>query len=114
MGERRRLINIAYRLLAEIGMRVPVDIGFASFDEMEWMQFVSPGITAVRQPVEAMAEQAWAQLLRRIGGETGAPVTRRLHCAVQIRGSTPRLAPPRRTARRKTQSDKNRQEKLPD
>lgn len=88
--------NIAYRLLAEIGMRVPADIGFASFDEMEWMQFVSPGITAVRQPVEAMAEQAWAQLLRRIGGETGAPVTRRLHCTVQIRGSTPKPALPQR------------------
>jgi LacI family transcriptional regulator len=106
--------NLAYRMLAEIGLKVPGDIGFASFDEMEWMQFVSPAITAVRQPVEAMAEQAWSHLLRRVGGESGAPVTRRLHCGVQFRGSTPGLAPPRRAMRRKIQSDKNRQEKLPD
>lgn len=85
---------IAYRMLAEIGLEVPADVAFASFDEMEWMQLVAPGVTAVRQPVEAMAEQAWSLLLKRLGGESSAPVTRRLRCAIEIRGSTPRCPAP--------------------
>lgn len=81
---------LAYRTMAEIGLSAPRDIGFASFDDMEWMRLVAPGITAVRQPVEDMAEQAWALLLRRIRGSAGDPVTRRLRCAIEIRGSTSR------------------------
>lgn len=81
---------LTYCTMAEIGLSVPGDIAFASFDEMEWMRLVTPGITTVRQPVEEMAEQAWALLLRRMTGSAGKPVTRRLRCAVEIRGSTPR------------------------
>lgn len=77
-----------YRLVAEMGLQIPADIAFASFDDMEWMQLVGSGVTAVRQPVEAMAEQAWSLLSRRLAGETGEPVTRRLRCAIEIRGST--------------------------
>jgi LacI family transcriptional regulator len=81
---------LAYRLMSDIGLRVPDDIAFASFDEMEWMQLVSPSITAVRQPVEEMAEQAWALVNRRLKSGRSVPVTKRLKCAVEIRGSTPR------------------------
>jgi LacI family transcriptional regulator len=81
-----------YRLVRELGLKIPADIAFASFDDMEWMQLVGSGVTAVRQPVEAMAEQAWSLLSRRLAGETGEPVTRRLRCAIEIRGSTARSA----------------------
>ena len=87
----------AYRLTADLGLGIPEDIAFASFDEMEWMQLVSPQITAVRQPVEEMAEQAWALLSRRLRGDIDAPVTRRLRCAVKIRGSTPRCQSPQKS-----------------
>ena len=83
----------AYRLIADRGLAIPGDIAFASFDEMEWMQLVSPPVTAVRQPVEEMAQQAWALLSRQIRGEGDVPVTRRLRCTVKIRGSTPCLSP---------------------
>lgn len=89
----------AYRLIGEIGLAVPRDIAFASFDEMEWMRLVSPGVTAVRQPVEEMAEAAWRLLARRLEAGEAAPKhqTRRLRCAIEIRGST---APRCRTSRR--------------
>lgn len=83
----------AFRLFGEIGLRPGVDLGFAGFDEMEWMRLVSPAVTAVRQPVEDMALTAWAQLSRRIGGDASPAQTRRLRCAVAIRGSTPRRSP---------------------
>jgi LacI family transcriptional regulator len=79
-----------YRLMADIGIAIPREMAFASFDDMEWMQLVSPPLTAVRQPVEEMAEQSWALLNRRIENAASAPITKRLRCSVEIRGSTPR------------------------
>jgi LacI family transcriptional regulator len=81
----------AYRMLAGIGLAVPRDIAFASFDEMEWMQLVTPGVTAVRQPIEELAEQAWLLLAKRLAGHQGQRIVKRLRCAFTIRGSTPRL-----------------------
>jgi LacI family transcriptional regulator len=85
---------VAYQLLADLGLRVPDDLALASFDETEWMRLVDPPLTAVRQPVEAMAAAAWAQLLRRMEGDTAAPVALRLDCAVTLRGSTRHLPRP--------------------
>ena len=79
-----------YRLVGALGLGIPEDIAYASFDEMEWMRLVSPALTAVRQPVEAMAESAWALLSRRMAGAGDEPVTQRLRCAVEFRGSTSR------------------------
>ena len=77
-----------YVLLRELGLCAGSDVAFASFDEKEWMRLVAPGVTAVRQPVEEMAECAWTMLRRRIAGDAGPPLTRRLRCAVTFRGST--------------------------
>lgn len=89
---------MAYQLIAAMGLSIPGEIAFASFDEMEWMRLVSPGITAVRQPVEDMAVAAWSLLRGRMAGSDEPQETRRLGCAVSIRGSTQRV-PPRRGGR---------------
>ena len=83
----------AYRLVREIGLGVSREIGFASFDEMEWMRLVEPPLTTVRQPVEDMAECAWAMLSRCIADDGPALRTRRLRCVVTIRESTSRHIP---------------------
>ncbi len=77
-----------YEALREAGAPIGDDIAFASFDDTEWMRLVSPGITAVRQPVERMARAAWAQLMHRVTGGEGPPTVSRLSCAIEIRGST--------------------------
>lgn len=79
-----------YRMIGEIGLRPGRDLALASFDEMEWMRLVAPAITAVRQPIEDMANCAWATLRRRMAGDQGPLESRRLSCAVTFRGSTPR------------------------
>ena len=58
------------------------------FDEEEWMRVVSPPLTAVRQPVEAMALAAWARLMARIGGDTSPPHEVRLACTLEVRDSS--------------------------
>ena len=79
---------MAYQLIGAMGLSIPGEIAFASFDEMEWMRLVSPGVTAVRQPVERMAVTAWSLLRERLTGGEHRPETRRLECTVTIRGST--------------------------
>lgn len=79
---------VAYRALTAAGLVIPTDMAFASFDEAEWMTLVSPSVTSVRQPVEAMAEAAWAQLLKRLDGDTDHLHFVRLPCVVEIRPST--------------------------
>ncbi len=78
----------AFRTLADLGIGIGRDIAFASFDETEWMRLVSPPITAVRQPVEDLAEAAWRRLVLRMDGDDGPPTTTRFACAIEIRGST--------------------------
>nr|WP_281503036.1 LacI family DNA-binding transcriptional regulator [Ancylobacter crimeensis] len=83
-----------YPLLGSLGLVVPADIAYASFDEMEWMRLVTPPLTAARQPVEAMAQAAWTRLRARMAGDAGPPATIRLACTVTLRGSTPPAASP--------------------
>ena len=78
----------AYEAVTALGLPIPDALGFASFDETEWMRLVTPGLTAVRQPVEALARTAWTRLLRRIANPGIAPETVRLTCTVTMRGST--------------------------
>lgn len=78
----------AYEAVTALGLALPDGLAFASFDETEWMRLVTPGLTAVRQPVEALAHTAWARLLQRIAAPGAAPETVRLPCTVTLRGST--------------------------
>ena len=79
---------VAYQLLGKLELQPPRAMAFASFDETEWMRLVTPGITAVRQPVEAMAKAAWQRLMLRVKGDVSPPETIRLTCEIEIRGST--------------------------
>ena len=105
-------------VLSEIrrrGIRCPDEISLVGFDDADWMQTTWPTITAVAQPIRAMAEQAVAALLERVegagegkGGGTaaGAAIQRLEPCELRVRqslGPAPGAAgrepgPPRRRA----------------
>ena len=70
------------------GLRVPEDVALVGFDDQEWMRVASPPITAVRQPVGAMGQAAWARLKARIGGDAAPPQALRLDCTLELRAST--------------------------
>jgi LacI family transcriptional regulator, galactose operon repressor len=68
--------------------RVPEDISLVGFDDYAWMQAYSPPITAIRQPVDRIAAEAWACLSARMGGDTAPPRRVELAADLQIRQST--------------------------
>ncbi len=78
-------------VLAELrrrDLRVPEDVVLIGFDDSEWMQTTWPSITAVAQPVRAIAQQAVATLLARVeGGNTGFPVQHLEPCELRHRQS---------------------------
>lgn len=54
------------RALTRAGRRWPDDISVVAFDEPAWAELVTPALTCVRQPVQAIARHAWHLLLARL------------------------------------------------
>ena len=65
----------AMRALHRRGLRVPTDIALVAFDDFDWADVFSPHLTAIGQPIEAIAERAVSMLLERIGGFEAPPRT---------------------------------------
>ncbi|PCJ91000.1 MAG: LacI family transcriptional regulator [Hyphomicrobiales bacterium] len=79
-------------------LRIPDEVALIGFDDVDWMHITWPSITAVAQPVAAMAEAAVAALLARIEGQnSGVPVQHLEACTMLVRESVePNLSPSRR------------------
>ncbi|MGV0875624.1 LacI family DNA-binding transcriptional regulator [Martelella sp. FLE1502] len=72
-------------------LRIPKDVALVGFDDTDWMQTTWPSITAVAQPVEAMAQKALNVLLARAGDEVTGPPEHHLEpCQLFGRQSTER------------------------
>ncbi len=86
--------------IRRMGLDVPEDIALVGFDDADWMQTTWPSITAVAQPVAAIAERALGTLLARVEGEsTGFPVQYLEPCTMLVRQSAGQTeeVPPRRS-----------------
>lgn len=55
--------------ITSLGLAIPGDISLACFDDLDWMRFSKPGITAIAQPLMEMGETAAGLVLARIDGE---------------------------------------------
>ncbi|NJM30918.1 MAG: LacI family transcriptional regulator [Rhizobiales bacterium] len=77
----------ALKEIARRGLRVPEDVSLAGFDDFEWMQVMHPPVAAVVQPVERLAEAAWARLMTRIADPRGEKSRIELPCIVEFRES---------------------------
>lgn len=76
------------RALTRAGRRWPDDLSVVAFDEPPWAEIVSPPLTCVRQPVQAIARHAWEQLLARLAGDAGPFQHVVLPAALVCRAST--------------------------
>lgn len=76
------------RALGELGVSVPEDAGLVGFDDTDMGRYLSPALTSVSQPLEEMAEQAVARLLRRMDSPDLPPLDRPLRASLVIRESS--------------------------
>lgn len=58
----------AMRALADAGVRVPNDVCVTGFDGIDITAYTNPRLTTIRQPIEEIARETCALLLRKIDG----------------------------------------------
>jgi LacI family transcriptional regulator len=56
-------------VVKELGLSIPGDLSLVCFDDLDWMRFYQPAVTAVLQPTRKMGETAARLVLDRIHGE---------------------------------------------
>lgn len=49
----------AIRALSKCNLRIPDEMSILAFDDFEWLEFLRPGISAIRQPVDKIAADSW-------------------------------------------------------
>lgn len=81
----------ALRWLREHNVSIPTDVTFVSFDDVPAFSVHVPGITAVGQPVDKMAEAIVSILDERLGSGSLGKRTMRIDADITLRGSTRRL-----------------------
>ncbi len=74
--------------MRSVGLDLPQDISLLGIDDSDWMAVLHPYISAVAQPVDAMAAEAWRLLLKRLAGGNAKSARIRLHCTLHVREST--------------------------
>ncbi|MFC7596477.1 LacI family DNA-binding transcriptional regulator [Terrabacter sp. GCM10028922] len=77
----------AFHAISRAGVRCPDDISLLGFDDAEWADVVSPGLTVMAQPTYEIGVAACRLLLSRIEGSGGAVAHRRLPTELIERGS---------------------------
>jgi len=80
-----------YRALAELGLTVPGDVSVTGFDDDPLAQWLSPGLSTVRQPFQQIGHAAMELLLERMSGSAGSTQHYELPVEFVDRGS---VAPP--------------------
>jgi len=89
-GSSYRMTIGAMNVLRERGLSIPQDVSLVSFDDVELFRLMTPAITVVAQPVEAMADALTARVAERTGRKRpGADDARRavLPCELIVRDS---------------------------
>jgi len=77
----------------QLGLAIPDDLSVIGFDDVELCQWVTPQLTTVRQPLEAMAREATRIVIELAKGGSRPNQRIELSTTVVVREST---APPRR------------------
>ncbi|MDQ7246591.1 LacI family DNA-binding transcriptional regulator [Dongia sedimenti] len=78
----------AIKAIRAVGLDLPGDVSLLGIDDADWMEALHPYISAVAQPVEQMATEAWRLLNQRLAGGTAKSARIRLPCTLHVREST--------------------------
>ena len=80
------------KAIHERGLKIPEDISIVGFDDMPWLSFFTPPLTAVRQPIYEIGKIAAELLLERLKGKaTGQYQKIVLKPELIVRGSSAQI-----------------------
>lgn len=78
---------------ADLKVEIDEDVSVVGFDDYPWMSARRTPITAIRQPIEEIAQSVWAALKRGMGNDAERIPTPALKCNLKTRVSTRAVAP---------------------
>jgi LacI family transcriptional regulator len=70
------------------GLRVPLDLSVAGFDDIEVSRATTPRLTTVRQPLQEMGRTAVTMLMRQLDGHAHEALSMELETRLVVREST--------------------------
>lgn len=80
----------AMKAIRAMDLDFPGGISLLAFDDSDWMTVLRPYLSAIAQPVAAMADAAWQLLQARFAAPLAAPRHLCLPCTLAVRESTQR------------------------
>lgn len=89
-----RLLMGATKAAARLGLSIPGDLGIVGFDNEEWTELASPGLTVIEQPVREIGQIAMNLLFERLKTPDLTPRKVVLSGRCIIRKSSLRNGPP--------------------
>jgi LacI family transcriptional regulator len=94
----------AYDGILRVGRRMPDELSFVGFDDLDWTTLVQPALTVVAQPTYELGAAAARRLFARLEGDDSPPRVLTLDTTFIVRGSTgpvPGAATPTRARSRR-------------
>lgn len=73
------------------GLKVPEDVSLLGFDDIPWSALITPRLTTIRQPIEALAREAMALLTAKMQDRQRPACTRVLPVTLVVRDSARRI-----------------------
>jgi DNA-binding LacI/PurR family transcriptional regulator len=61
--------------LKAAGRRIPQDVAVVGFDDVQFARYISPALTTVRAPIEAVGREAVRQVVRLMNGQPAQALT---------------------------------------
>lgn len=83
----------AMHAIAEVGLRIPEDLGLVGFDDFPWATLFTPRLTVIAQPLTELGTCAARMLHERIADPSLPARQMRLPATLQVRESVNRLSP---------------------
>jgi LacI family transcriptional regulator len=50
----------------DCGIDIPGDISLLAFDDFEWLRLLRPAISAIQQPIDQIAVEAWRLIFQQV------------------------------------------------
>jgi LacI family transcriptional regulator len=58
----------AISAMRDCNIEVPNEISFLAFDDFEWLKLLRPAVSAVAQPIDQIAVEAWRLMSHQLNG----------------------------------------------
>nr|WP_067058447.1 substrate-binding domain-containing protein [Mucilaginibacter sp. L294] len=84
------------KVINQLGLKVPQDLAIVSFDDYDVFELYSPSVTAIAQPVEAIADNIISLLLKKLDANNSNQTTQKitLSTTLNIRNSSKQFLKP--------------------